>query len=90
MLAETFRPPAARKPDTQRKAREETKRLAALVGCDIEKCGGGWNVWPPKADSRGQPHPGTVTDPFEGDHYAQDWEEALVIASHYAKAGGFK
>jgi hypothetical protein len=80
MLGAAFKAPAVKKPDTHRRAREEAKRLAALCGCEIEKCSsGGWNVWPPKA---------SVVDPFDGDHYAQDWAEVLVMVAQYAKADG--
>lgn len=78
LLAATFTAPAPKNPDTHRKAREEAKRLAALCGCEIEKCDSGWNVWPPK---------NAPTDPFDGDHYGQNWTEVLALVRHYAGKG---
>jgi len=62
--------------------------LAMQCGCQIEaREGGGWDVWPPLADSMGRPHPGTLTDPFEGDTYASNAGELLRMVQHYAKFG---
>ncbi len=36
------------------------------------------NVWPPKGLAG--------EDPFEGDHYATDWVEALSMVQRYAAA----
>lgn len=75
-LTDLFKPPRPRVPDPQRKAREEAKRLAKAAGIEIERIGAGMNVWPPQAYK--QP------DPWEGDHYAQDWHEALDMVRTYA------
>lgn len=57
-------------------ARAEAQRLLSGSSIEIERLtGGGFNVWPPK-DWRG-------TDPFEGDHYANDWIEALPMVRAY-------
>ena len=78
MLHQTFAPPAPRKKDAQRKAREQAKPLIKRLGIDLEKCDSGWNVWPPKS---------IEVDPFDGDHYAQDWNEVLLMAQRYADTG---
>lgn len=76
-LGRLFKPTPTRKPDAQRKAREEAKRFAALHGIAIEALkGGGMNVWPPRSFH--------LQDPWEGDHYAQDWSEALPMVRTYA------
>lgn len=77
-LGRMFKPAHVRKADMQRKAREEAKRLAIAHGVEIEsfKGEGGMNVWPPKAYR--------LQDPWEGDHYAQDWSEALYMVRTYA------
>ena len=71
-LSKLFRPTPTRRPDTQRKAREEAKRRAKehVVGIEELK-DGGMNVWPPKSFSG--------EDPWPGDHFAQDWNEALPM-----------
>lgn len=78
-LTRLFKPTAPKRPDTHRKAREEAKRLAALHGIEIEafkpKDGTGMNVWPPKG-FKGK-------DPHEGDHYAEDWTDALERVKAY-------
>lgn len=76
MLGRTFKPAATRRPDIYRKEREEAKRLAAICGCAIEREGAGWNVWPPAALP-------IESDPFEGDHYCQDWSEVLDAVRLY-------
>lgn len=76
-LRQTFRPAPARRPDPQRKQREQAKRLAKLHKIDIEATDGGWLVWPPKD------YP-DAKDPWAGDHCAQDWAEALAMVTHYA------
>jgi hypothetical protein len=59
-----------------RLARETSKRLAAEHGITVEKLpGGGMNVWPPAE---------CPLDPFDGDHYAQDWAEAVERVRAYA------
>jgi hypothetical protein len=79
MMGKLFHAPAARKPDTQRRDREKAKALATQHGIEIEDVrGGGFNVWPPK-DFTGE-------DPHEGDHYANDWHEALAHVSAYVPA----
>lgn len=76
-LSKLFRPTPTRRPDTQRKAREEAKRLAKAHGVGIEALkDGGMNVWPPKSFSG--------EDPWAGDHFAQDWREALLMVRAYA------
>ncbi len=71
-----FRP--GRAADPHRRAREEARRLGAAIGACFEKLpGGGMNVWPPK---------GCQADPFEADHYAPDWSEALARVRAYAAA----
>jgi hypothetical protein len=70
-----FRPPRT---DPHRRAREEGKRLASEHGICLEKLpGGGMNVWPPAH---------VTHDPFEGDHYAQDWPEVLEHVRAYLAA----
>lgn len=76
-LNKMFRAPKHRAPDTYRKEREAAKPLIAKLGIQLEKLpGGGFNVWPPKAL-------GDKEDPFDGDHYAIDWEEVLKIVKEY-------
>jgi hypothetical protein len=74
-LARTFRAPAARKPDEHRKARETAKGLAEKHHIEIERLDSGFNVWPPRGFSG--------IDPFDGDHYAQDWSEVLTRVKTY-------
>ena len=74
-LSGYFKPVTVRV-DTQRKARNESKKLAASRGFEIERLKeGGFNVWPPKDISK---------DEFEGDHFANDWDEVLQKAQWYA------
>lgn len=76
MLTGIFKPAPVRG-DPHRKAREEARMLAAARGFEIERLkGGGFNVWPPK---------NIKTDKFEGDHYANDWEDVLPMARWYAE-----
>lgn len=79
MLAAAFKAPPERKSDPFRQSRERAKVLAALHGIELEKAkgGGGMNVWPPKtlADEN---------DPFDADHYAEDWDDALDRVQRYA------
>lgn len=76
VLTAAFRAPAARKPDTQRKAREEAKALAVEHGIEIERLrDGGFNVWPPKGFKGDDPH--------GGDHFANDWVEVLPMVRAY-------
>ena len=77
LLNVTFKP--GRAPDPFRKPRAEAKRLAAEAGVDIESLRpeyAGSNVWPPK----GLEPP---NDPYAGDHYADDWNEVLVMVRRY-------
>ena len=77
-LGAYFKPAPAKRTDPHRKAREESKRLAAPLGVEIEKCrGDGFNVWPP-ADMM------PADDPHDGDHYANDWTEVLAMVRIYA------
>ena len=63
-LGKLFNAPAPKKRDTQRRQREEAKKLAAAHGIEIEKFSeGGMNVWPPRALDE-------ALDPYAGDHYA--------------------
>lgn len=75
-----FRGKAARRPDTGRKDREWAKPVAKEYGIEIERLGGGWNVWPPKQLTS---KPGWF-DPYEGDHFCQDWAEVRSMVSQYA------
>ena len=64
--------------DPHRAERERARRLSALHGIELEPLtGGGMNVWPP----RGM----TAADPYDGDHYAIDWEDALERIVAYVK-----
>ena len=74
-----FRPPRKRlRADPHRKAREHAKALAHKHGIEIESFpDGGMMVWPPA---------GLEDDPFEGDHFANDWHEALNMLKAYAAA----
>lgn len=77
-------PPVVRKIDTERKAREEAKRLIALYQLDFDDCRPGddlcW-VYPPAAVD-GRPFP----DPRADEHYAYGWSEVLDLAREYAAA----
>lgn len=65
--------------DPSRRAREKAKKIATMHGIEIEKFpDGGMNVWAPESL-------GGVEDPFDGDHYAGSWEEALGMVEEYAK-----
>ncbi|MBP8275557.1 MAG: hypothetical protein KAX55_01515 [Propionivibrio sp.] len=76
-LGRVFKAPAPKKPDTQRRGREEAKKLAAEHGIEIEKLReGGMNVWPPK-------NLPDDLDPFDGDHFAADWTDALSMIKQY-------
>lgn len=76
-LRATFSAPAKRNPDPHRVARQEARRLAKEHGIDIERLrDGGMNVWPPKGFAG--------DDPYEGDHFAADWGEALPMVRAYA------
>lgn len=78
-LGRIFNSPVGRKPDTQRKQREQAKALAAKHGIEIERIPeGGMNVWPPAAIP-------DASDPYASDHYASDWADALGMVEGYAK-----
>lgn len=77
-LAGMFRVPRQRESTAQRRARERAQPIAERWGIEIEPLRPGMNVWPPKG-FRG-------IDPFEGDHFAQDWEIALSMVRAYASA----
>lgn len=78
-LSRIFRASKPKQADAQRRFREKAKALAEAHGIEIEKLrDGGMNVWPPKAIAD-TPH-----DPFEGDHYADDWEAACGMCEQYA------
>lgn len=79
MVSRAFKAPPARKPDVHRKVRESANALAKLHNIEIERIEGGFNVWPP----RGFVGP----DPYEGDHFALDWEAVLPMVRAYAKEG---
>ncbi len=76
MISSAFKPPAERKPDVHRKAREAAKALAKEHDIEIEPINSGFNVW--------QPSRANAADPFEGDHYAEDWSEVLTRVRTYA------
>lgn len=81
-LNNLFSTPKKRAPDNHRKAREAAKPLIQKLGIELEKFReGGFNVWPPKtlADH---------DDPFEGDHYANDWDDVLERVQAYEKLCG--
>ena len=78
-LNNLFGAPKKRAPDNHRKAREVAKPLIQQLGIELEKLpGGGYNVWPPKAIA-------AQADPFEGDHYADDWGGVLEMVRGYEK-----
>lgn len=68
------------KKDAFRSARAKAKALASKHGIEVERLDGGMNVWAP--DGLGGP------DPFEGDHFANDWAEALSMVTTYARLLG--
>jgi hypothetical protein len=74
-------PAPVRKVDTQRKDREEAKRLARANGVEIEVGNPSPDciyVWCPQFDED--------NDPYEGDHYVYDWSEALERVKGYVDA----
>jgi len=79
-LGKLFNAPAKKKADLYRRQREEAKRLAALHNIEIEKLvEGGMNVWAPAAIAD------TEQDPFNGDHFASNWDEAVEMVKKYAE-----
>ncbi len=78
MLAATFRPAAPKSAgQLHRAARHKARKLAATLFIELETFRGetGVNVWPTRAIDE---------DPFEGDHYAMDWADALDRVRSYA------
>mgnify|MGYP000007546961 FL=1 len=79
-LGRVFKSHSPKKSDTQRRQREEAKQLASEHGIELEKLReGGMNVWPPKALP-------DCLDPFDGDHFAEDWTDALSMVKQYVAA----
>lgn len=77
-LTAALKPPGRRgNPDPHCRARQRAKCLAVEHSIELEPCAPGINVWPPR---------GLSVDPFEGDHYASDWSEALAMVEAYAAA----
>lgn len=71
--------------DPFRRERDKARRLADRYGVELERlAGGGMNVWPPRALVFGT----ELDDPYDGDHYAIDWEEALERVRAYARLMG--
>jgi hypothetical protein len=80
MLDAVFRAPAPSRRDPHRRARAEAKALALALGSEVEPLrDGGMNVWPPAGI-------GPDEDPFDGDHYAQNWTEAATMLRAYRDA----
>jgi len=78
MIAPYFRPSAPKSPaQRHRAARHKARKLAATLHLELETFRGetGLNVWPTKPID---------DDPFDGDHYAEDWEDALGRIRSYA------
>ncbi len=80
LLNKTFKAPAKKMSDPYSGARRKAKALALEHDFEIEKVeGGGFNVWPPA------PIADTLKDPYDGDHYAADWNEVLAMAKEYSR-----
>jgi hypothetical protein len=60
-----------------RAARVKARKLVATLHVELETTRGeaGVNVWPTR---------NIESDPFEGDHYAVDWDDALQRVQTYA------
>lgn len=71
-----LRPAPARRPDSHRKARELVKPMVKKHGIELENIDCGTNVLPPKDM--------VLADLWEGDHYAQDRSEVLLMVRTYA------
>lgn len=72
----------SRPTDPVRQAERQARTLAKRFGAELGLCfdrlrGAGINVWPPA---------GLRNDPYEGDHYAQSWTEALQHVQGYIAA----
>lgn len=66
--------------DAHERSRAQARKLGAELGVCFEALpDGGMNVWPPKE---------CQSDPFEADHYACNWSEALERVQAYAAARG--
>ena len=79
-------PAKVKKADPERGVRQEAKRLAAAHGIEIEATrdayGSTLNVWGPRwADGTDE----EAADPFYGDHYADDWSDALARVREYVE-----
>ena len=72
------KPKKARESAATRKAREYAKPTAAEYEVEIERIDGGFNVWPPASIAD------TPRDPFEGDHFADDWQGVARMVRAYA------
>jgi len=79
LLGAGFTAPRPRQADPYRKSRPAAKKLAATHGIEIQPLKPGFNVWPPKALAE-------EADPFPGDHYANDGDEALERVNAYVAA----
>lgn len=77
MLARAFGPQPARLPNLHRRARVEAQALARQHGIEIERLDSGMNVWPPKAFA--------LPDPWDGDHFCEDWCQACRMVRAYAE-----
>ncbi len=78
-LGQIFRAKKKKAPDPHRRHREQAKKLAAQHTIEIERLeGGGMNVWPPSSIA-------DDSDPFQGDHFANDWQDALAMVEEYAR-----
>jgi len=78
LIAPYFGPATPKSPrHRHRAARHKAMKLAATLHLELETLRGesGVNVWPTKA---------IEDDPYEGDHYATDWEDALGMVRSYA------
>jgi len=77
-LSAMFKPPGPKRANQlHRAAREKAKLIASTLHVELERRKGesGLNVWPTKP---------LDADPFEGDHYAEDWQDALLRLNAYA------
>lgn len=78
LIAAYIQPTAPASPHQRhRAARHKARKLAATLHLELETFRGetGVNVWPTK---------NIDNDPFDGDHYAEDWADALGRVRSYA------
>ena len=78
MLVQAFKPaPPKSSGARMRAARLKARELATTLHVELETTRGesGVDVWPTR---------NIEDDPFEGDHYALDWEDALQRVQTYA------